>query len=71
MGEGSRGKYEDWDIVPPSTKWVKVVGERVDGELSEIYPFLKAQLMTDLFLHSTGVVSIPTCIEILIVSSVE
>ena len=67
----ARRKYEDWDIVPPSTKWVKVMGKRKNGELSGMDPFLKAQLMTDFFLYSTGVISIHTCITIPIVSLVE
>ena len=67
----ARRKYEDWDIVPSSTKWVNVVEKRAYGELRGMNPFLKAQLVTIFFQYTTGVVSIPTCIAISIVSLVE
>ena len=64
----NRRKYEDWDIVPPLMKWVKVVEKRANGELSGMNIFLNNQLMTDFFLlYTTGVVSILTCIAIPIV----
>ena len=52
-------KYEDWDIIPPLTKWIKVVGKRADGKLSGMSPFLKTQLITDFFsVHHRGVIHI-------------
>ena len=35
---------EDWDVTPPATQWVKVIGKKVDDKFEGLNAFLKVEI---------------------------